>query len=267
MSEIRSYRFEIASLHRTRVVHILLPTDYHTRNERFPVLYMHDGHNLFFPERSYAGETWEIQNAIDHATGLGMLTPIVVGIETDEHRMDEYSPWKSHYPKGLEISTFPEEVFGGEGQMYMDWLVQTLKPWVDQQFLTNPNDTVIAGSSMGGLISLYALIQYADVFRGAGVFSPAFWFAWDEIESFTQERFPLGKHLYMDMGTAETSDNSNPDFANVYLRASRRIAEIVASKPDTKIHYVEEENAIHHESAWRRRFPHFLELMYSMNQH
>src|ERR1700746_1240521 len=159
--------FEIPGLNRERRARIFLPPGYESGRRRYPVLYMHDGQNLFDDATAYAGE-WgvdETLNALAKSRGLRL---IVVGIDNGgAERVHELNPWDN-----------PQ--FGrGEGEQYLAFMVRVLKPWVDQHYRTRPDrrHTAIMGSSMGGLISSYALSHYPEVFGGAGIFSPAYWLA------------------------------------------------------------------------------------------
>lgn len=159
--------FFIPQLNRKRRIWVYLPPDYATSAKRYPVMYMHDGQNLFDDETSSFGE-WQIDEALNKLFNQGDYGCIVIGVDNGEgKRLDEYSPWVN------------AEYGGGEGDEYMDFLTKTLKPYVDNTYRTLPQrqTTGILGSSMGGLISMYGLTDWQNVFSKAGVFSPAFWFA------------------------------------------------------------------------------------------
>jgi enterochelin esterase-like enzyme len=158
--------FKIPQLDRTRRIWVYLPKSYNaTKGKIYPVLYMHDGQNLFNEQTAPFGE-WGVDEALDSLQQQTGKECIVVGIDnSNEKRMNEYNP-------------FNNEKYGkGEGDLYVDFLVKTLKPYIDKNYRTQKDaaHTFIAGSSMGGLISLYALVKYPDVFGTAGIFSPAFW--------------------------------------------------------------------------------------------
>lgn len=159
--------FYIPQLARSRRIWTYLPPNYGANpNKRYPVLYMQDGQNLFDANSSYAGE-WEIDEAMNALAQGGDPGCIIVGIDNGgTHRVDEYSPWVN------------PAYGGGEGVDYVNFIVSTLKPYIDNNYFTlsDRNHTGIMGSSMGGLISMYAVIEHQDVFSKAGVFSPAFWF-------------------------------------------------------------------------------------------
>lgn len=155
-------------LNRDRKVWVYLPPDYAAASDkRYPVLYMHDGQNLFDAATSFAGE-WRVDESLNALHAVGDYGCIVVGIDNGgAHRLDEYSPWVN------------PAYGGGQGDAYVQFIVETLKPRVDSVYRTIPgrHATGIMGSSMGGLISMYALSERQDIFSRAGIFSPAFWFA------------------------------------------------------------------------------------------
>ncbi|HEX8358377.1 MAG TPA: alpha/beta hydrolase-fold protein [Segetibacter sp.] len=158
--EVIDENFYMPQLDRNRRIWVYRPTGYYQTVKRYPVIYMHDGQNLF-DEANAFGEEWGIDETLN--TVLGEC--IIVGIDNSEHRMREYN-FHDH-----------EEFGAGEGRKYTEFITQTLKPVIDLNFRTVPDrkHTHIAGSSMGGLISLYAALYYPETFGGAGVFSPSLW--------------------------------------------------------------------------------------------
>jgi len=154
---------------------LYLPPNYATSHKKFPVIYMHDGQNLFDDATSYIGE-WNIDETLNELfkkTGKGF---IVVGIENaGEHRMNEYTPFRN------------EKYGGGKGSLYIDFLMNDVKPFIDANFRTKKNakNTAIIGSSLGGLISFYGGLKYPKVFGKIGAFSTSFWFS-DEIYNFAE---------------------------------------------------------------------------------
>jgi predicted alpha/beta superfamily hydrolase len=159
--------FYIPQLDVYRRIIVCLPPDYHVSNRRYPVLYMQDGQNIFDASTSYAGE-WEVDETLNDLHAKGDPGIIVVAIDHGQQlRIEEYSPWMH------------EEHGGGKGIKYAAFLAQTLKPFIDSCYRTLPGRkfTGIMGSSLGGLISLYAGIEYSNVFGKIGVFSPSYWFS------------------------------------------------------------------------------------------
>ncbi len=180
-------------LERKRQLRLYLPPGYATSNKRYPVLYMHDGQNLFDNATAYAGE-WKVDETLDALAKEGRLELIVVGIDNGaEKRMTELNAWDN-----------PQ--FGpGENRAYTDFIVKTVKPMIDRRYRTLPDraNTAIMGSSMGGLASHYALVQYPEVFSKAGVFSPAYWTAQPSFAFVASKPTPKDARVFMLMGGKE----------------------------------------------------------------
>lgn len=180
-------------LERSRQLRLYLPPGYATSTKRYPVLYMHDGQNLFDTATAYAGE-WRVDETLDALAKEGKLELIVVGIDNGgDKRMTELNAWDN-----------PQ--FGpGENRAYTDFLVNTVKPLIDRQYRTLPDraNTAIMGSSMGGLASHYALVQYPEVFGKAGVFSPAYWTAQPSFGFVAGKPAPRDARVYLLMGEKE----------------------------------------------------------------
>lgn len=216
---------------------VSLPTHYSSQNCRYPVIYMHDGQNLFDPAMSFSG-SWNVDVAMAELS-LGGVEAIVVGVPNMGHeRIAEYSP-------------FEQTQFGeGRGDLYLDFLINTVKPLIDERYLTLPDreHTGIAGSSLGGLISLYAFFRHPRVFGFAGVLSPSLWLGDGAIFSFIERApFSPGK-LYLDVGDREGARH----VANAL--EMRDLLEAKGYRPGRDLLWVEEEMGHHHEAAWARRF-------------
>lgn len=155
----------LAGLNRPRTIRIYTPPGYAQSNEAYPVLYMHDGQNLFEDSTSFAGK-WGIDETLDALSQSKGLNLIVVGIDNGgENRIHELTAWDHpRYGKA-------------EGEQYMEFLVNDVKPFIDKNYRTKADreHTAIMGSSLGGLISHYAIYAYPDVFSKAGIFSPSYW--------------------------------------------------------------------------------------------
>ncbi len=148
----------------TRTARVYLPKTYGGAR-RFPVLYMFDGQTAFFDETAPYGDSWRMGETLDRL-GAGL---IVAAVDCDKKdRLTEYSPFAFQSPYGSSA---------GKGEVYLGWLVRVFKPLVDARYLTLParEHTYLAGSSMGGLMTLYALCRYPDVFRGGAALSPSLW--------------------------------------------------------------------------------------------
>lgn len=183
----------IPQLKRKRRIWVYLPSDYESSKEKYPVIYMQDGQNLFDDATAFAGE-WAVDNTMNKLAVVQKLKIIVVGIDNGaKHRMDEYSPWKN-------------KIYGGgKGEAYIKFIAETLKPKIDSAFRTKtqPKHTAIMGSSMGGLISYYGAMKYPKVFGKVGVFSPSFWFS-DKVIDFTKKHSKKANiKAYFLMGSEE----------------------------------------------------------------
>jgi alpha-glucosidase len=201
--------FNIPQLNSKRKIWVYLPRDYENNNKRYPVLYMHDGQNLFDEYTGNFGE-WGVDEALDSLIKTGAPACIVVGINNGPNRINEYNPYNT-------------DRFGkGEGDNYLQFIVNNLKPYIDKHYktLSQKENTIIAGSSMGGLISYYAVAKYPSVFGKAGVFSPSFWIA-PQMDSLTQAVAPSlsGKYFFY-MGGKE-SEEAIPDMFNINTHRNR----------------------------------------------
>lgn len=237
-----------------RDVVVYLPPSYAYSDRRYPVLYMHDGQNLFDNAASFAGE-WGVDEAMETLSAQSQLEGIVVGVPNlGEQRLNEYSPFVD------------AKLGGGRGAAYVAFLAETLKPLIDAHFRTRTERqaTGIMGSSMGGLISLYAFFERGDVFGFAGVMSPSLWFANGAIYNYVETAvFQPGK-IYLDAGTRELGGGSWPQVivqraqSRSYYASVRRMKRVLANKgyrPVRDLLHVEEKWANHNESAWARRMP------------
>jgi predicted alpha/beta superfamily hydrolase len=219
-----------------RDIYVYLPPSYAASQKCYPVLYMQDGQNLFDPSMAF-GEEWQVDEHMERLSRLG-LEAIVVGVpNAGSARLDEYSPWRD------------EKHGGGAGDRYLDVLTQTLKPFIDRHFRTQPSReyTGIAGSSMGGLLSLYAFFSRREVFGFVGAMSPAFWFAHRQIFATVTEAPFVDGHIYLDVGTGEGEQT----VADV-----QQMHDLLLTKgyrPGESMMYVEDDDADHSESAWARR--------------
>lgn len=195
---IMDYAFEMPQLNRTRKIWVYLPPKYETSGMDYPVIYMHDGQNLFDAYTSFVGE-WEVDETFNSMYNRGFDVPIVVGIDHGgDLRTDELTPYV--HP----------EWGGGEGDEYMAFIVETLKPYVDANYRTLPDraNTCLFGASLGGLISVYGAMKYQDVFSKVGSFSPAYWINYDSLWAFIDSTgFEQNIRFYQNIGSLEGSFN------------------------------------------------------------
>ncbi len=222
-----------------RDVLVALPPSYGQGEARYPVVYMQDGQNLFDSATSYAGD-WQLRETLA-AHAAGGIEAIVVGIPNmGEERKDEYAPFAD------------ARHGGGRGEAYMRFLLRTLKPLIDREFRTRPGspDTSIAGSSLGGLLSLYAFLSRPDAFGAVAALSPSLWFARGAIFRWARGRRigGGGGRVYLDAGGREPART---------VRDARRMRDLLASNgyvPGATLAYLEDPDGGHDEPSWARRF-------------
>lgn len=234
--------FLIPQLNRTRRIWVYLPDGYGTSTKRYPVLYMHDGQNVFDDATSFAGE-WGADECLDTMKQKCIIVAIDNG---GNKRLNEYCPYDFSLT-GI-AANYPSNK--GEGNEYVDFIVKTLKPFIDKKYrtFTDKNHTFICGSSMGGLISMYAVLKYPDVFGGAGVFSPAFWVAPKIFDDIKTKGEKVNSKIYFYCGSQE-SEHMEPDMMRVYDEMKK------VSK--SKLKTVVNPEGKHNEPTWRKEFPKF----------
>ena len=242
---IISESFLMPQLNRERRVWIYLPPDYEVSNQSYPVLYMHDGQNIFDKITSYSGE-WQVDETLDKLYDDKNLKLIVVGIDNGgDKRLNEYSPY-DHPKYGV-----------GEGDAYLEFITKTLKPHIDSKYRTlkNTDNTGIMGSSMGGLISQYAGLKYPDVFGKVGVFSPAFWYA-PKIDEFAKNsELSKNQKLYILAGGKE-GENTEFEQISQTVQDMNRMVDILKNKgfPSEKIISKVVPEGKHNEAFWQSEF-------------
>jgi predicted alpha/beta superfamily hydrolase len=222
------------------------------------VLYMQDGQNLFDPKTASYGVSWEVPIALKTLEEKSNQSLLVVGIDSEAaDRWDEYAPVvNGAFAKTVRYS--PREFVGGRADRYIAFLVWTLKPYIDEHYRTKNDESYLAGSSMGGIVSLAGGAMHPSIFRKIGVFSPAYWFHQEAIEQWLEKYRNVALSIYQDIGTNETSNPAIADFPSRYLDGARRVAALLRSFPKCNLTYLEFEDAIHNERDWAKRLPAFL---------
>lgn len=237
-----------------RRLYVYLPEAAFTEPERrFPVLYMFDGHNVFYDEDATYGKSWGLGEYLDRTD-----TPLIVAaVECNHHpdhgRIVEYSPF--------DFTARPYGTVKGKGKQTMDWFVNELKPQIDRYYPTLPDreHTFIAGSSMGGLMSLYALAAYNQVFSRAAALSPSLEFNGAKLRELLQDA-PIAPDsvLYMDYGEREWDwdRGCSARFGATVSRLLRRGVRVTARViPEGE----------HCEASWERQIPFFIPtLLYGL---
>ena len=250
-------------LDNTRDILVWLPPDYETSTRRYPVFYMHDAQNLFDANTGYAGE-WQVDETMTMLAREGLAALVVALPNMREQRTTEYSPYR------VEMGDWRAE---GTGDAYVRFLVDTVKPAVDRALRTRSeaDSTGVAGSSMGGLISLYAAVTHPEIFGLCGAFSVAYWFGEHALAAQIRasERYP--GRVYLDVGTREGetlgrwSGLSGTEADAAYVRGVRELRDTLTATGCGALMYVEDEGAAHRESAWAARFPEAMRFLLATN--
>jgi predicted alpha/beta superfamily hydrolase len=230
--------FYSPELDNARDILVHLPPSYHESDRRYPVIYMHDGQNLFDSGTSYSGADWRVDETMQMLAGEG-LEAIIVGINNmGSERVAEYNP-------------FPQ-VWDGRGELYLRFLVETVKPKIDADFRTLPDraHTGTMGSSMGGLISLYSYFHAPQTFGFVGVMSPSLWVGHGAIYTDVESMPFTPGRIYLDNGSREPS--------------ARRMNALLLMKGYRKgddLRFYTELDGEHSERDWARRLPDALRFL------
>jgi predicted alpha/beta superfamily hydrolase len=250
LDHIRGFHSNI--LGNDRDITIYLPPGYNDRDDvRYPVLYMHDGQNLFEAERAFIpGQHWRLGEAADEAIASRTARPmIIVGIDnTGASRIDEYTPTND-----------PARHGGGKAKDYGRMIIEELKPIIDAKYRTLPNapNTALGGSSLGGLATLYLGLTHPGVFGHLAVMSPSVWWhnrdILSDVESFASPERP---RIWLDMGGREGVEGLND------ARSLRDLLRRKGWRDGADFNYFEDRRADHSERAWAKRAPAVLEFLF-----
>lgn len=248
-------RFRSSVLGNERRLLVWLPPGYDPRASRlYPVLYMQDGQNLFDTRTGFGGMEWNVDETANRLIRARRIRPlIIVGIENTSSRIDEYTP-----------SADPEYGGGGGGE-YAQFLLDEVKPFIDRTYRTDarPEGTGVAGSSLGGLISLYLCKTRPDAFSRCAAMSPSLW--WDDRRLLREcaeddDAWMSGKRFWIDVGTAEGGSSQ------VHVQNARDLAGVFAEaglRSGRDYTYYEDRGAGHNERAWSARFERVLRFLYA----
>lgn len=233
----------------SRRVYLYLPDSYEKEPEkRYPVMYMFDGHNVFFDDHATYGKSWGMKKYMDEA----QKQLIIVAVECNHEgncRLQEYSP------VNFENATLGK--IKGRGRVYMNWLVRELKPCIDENYRTLPDrmNTIICGSSMGGLMALYGAAVYNHVFQRAACLSPSLWVSpGGVLEMVARANIRNDTCIYIDYGSLEIFNhaaNAEALISTSHLLLTKRV--------DLTLRIVPGGN--HSEASWERQIPIFMDCL------
>ena len=217
---------------------------------RFPVLYMFDGHNVFFDEDATYGKSWGMQEYAEDSELPLIIAAVECTHDPNNGRLSEYSPF-----------TFSEEGFGrikGRGRQTMEWMINTFKPMIDENYPTLPDreHSFIAGSSMGGLMSLYAVTKYNHIFSRAAALSPSVWPPGGRLDRMLREaEIAPGTVVYMDYGENELNNHAD------MLHRFSRVASILMER-GVLLNCRIVPGGDHCEASWERQIPFFMDTLF-----
>lgn len=240
--------FPAPALGGPRRVWVYLPPGYARSTARYPVLYVQDGQNVFDAATSFSGE-WGADEALDSIAAAGGPAAIVVAVDHGgAARVAEYTPWRSADPR---------LAGSGRGNAYVRFLAGTLKPYVDAHFRTRPGpaDTRVLGSSLGGLVSLYAALRYPATFGGAGVFSPSVWTARDSTVALARGAGRAARRAGVPAPRVYLVSGTDEGTAGSVGRDQGRVAAALRAGGTTRVAARVVPGGRHEEAFWRREFP------------
>ena len=233
----------------TRRVYLYLPDLYDEEpDRRFPVMYMFDGHNVFFDSDATYGKSW----GMNRYMSMTRTPLIIVAVECNHNgscRLEEYSP--------MDFEDFDLGRIKGRGRVYMDWLIDTLKPEIDRRYRTLPQreNTIIAGSSMGGLMSLFGAMEYNHVFQRAACLSPSLWVNPSKVlEMVARADIKNDTCIYMDYGSEEIFNHHSTAealIATSQLLLTKRVNLAFRIVP----------GGTHSEASWEQQIPIFMDCL------
>lgn len=249
---IKKFDVNITPFKLKRTIHLYLPDDYEESQEHYPVIYMYDGHNLFFDSDATYGKSWGMKDFLDYYDKKF----IVVGMECNHEgneRLNEYCPY-----------TLPLSRLGdieGKGKIYMQWVVDELKPYIDQHYRTMPfrECTMIAGSSMGGLMSIYTVVKHNDIFSKAACLSSAIGICMNELrDEILKSSLNPDTKVYIDFG----SDEARNKTALTYSTANNLEISHLLNQKDVKTYPFIVINGKHNEATWEKQIPIFMNYLW-----
>ena len=262
--EMKTHELKVPHTGKLRRVRVLLPKNYETDTDRrYPVVYFHDGQNVFYSKEAYVGHSWKVIPAIKRNPDISRM--IVVAIDNDGmQRMNEYSAWK------YKESNIPGMQFGGKGIEYGEFVMDVVKPFIDKEYrtLADREHTAMIGSSLGGNITQFLGLEYQDQIGCLGVFSSANWLHQEAFNRYIERKnlYP-DQRIYIYVGTEEADDTDKTLMAGnikqAYIDSSLRYYHDVIQQGVAleNIAIRIQSGAIHHEEAWAENLPECLRFL------
>lgn len=233
-----------------RLAYIYLPDSYeYDAGTSYPVLYMFDGHNVFFDSDATFGKCWGLKEYMDSTKTQLIIVAVECNHSPNNGRLEEYSPFNFTDANCGKIT--------GRGKLTMDWMVQSLKPYIDKHYRTLPDreHTFIAGSSMGGLMSLYAVLQYNQYFSRAAALSPSLWTAPDKVNLLIRQcKLNRNTIIYMDYGSKELSNHQGMEKMFISFTSQLLDRQIMLESRIVP-------GGTHSEASWEKQIPFFMNTL------
>jgi predicted alpha/beta superfamily hydrolase len=256
--DLRLHEFSSRTFRNRRFLRVWLPPGYDdaaNAGQRYPILYLNDGQNLFEPSTSFTGVDWQVDETADRLIREGVVPPMIVaGIDNaGKDRIREYMPYRSMQPMIMRV----------QGSRYPQFLIKEVMPFMAQHYrvATGPENTGLGGSSLGALIALYTAIARPEVFGRLLLESPSLWASNRQLIKVSRPVRFWPERIFLAIGTAEAGqkdrDRSAVDDVREMAAIFRR-----ARLDDQRLAVTIEEGATHHESAWARRFPAALSFLF-----
>lgn len=263
--KLETHFLTVPYTNKKRRVRILLPKDYAADEAtNYPVIYFHDGQNVFHSREAFSGHSWKTIPTIKRNKDLPKM--ILVGIDNDgENRMHEYAPWV------ITESPLPNDIrLGGKGYEYGDFVMNIVKPFIDKNYRTKPdkNHTAMIGSSLGGTITSFMGVEYKDQIGRIGIFSLANWITKTAFNKYLSENeLDPEQRVYIQVGTQEGDDTDRKlmygNMKQAYIDCSVNYAKNLITKgiPIENIDLNIFADEKHTEEAWARHLPEALRFL------
>ena len=249
---IQKFDVMITPFQLKRTIHLYLPNNYENSDENYPVVYMYDGHNLFDDNDATYGKSWGLKDFLDTYD----KPLIVVGMECNhegQERLNEYCPYVVNHSYFGDIQ--------GVGDQYMQWVVDELKPMIDANYRTIPflECTMIAGSSMGGLMALYSIVYYNDIFSKAACLSSAIGFCFEQLcQEIQNVSLNSDTRVYMDWGSEESRNKKALAYTTMRNLEIAHLIEKQGAQTYPRLIM----NGKHNEETWEKQIPIFMDYLW-----
>ncbi|OZM56963.1 esterase [Lottiidibacillus patelloidae] len=253
---IEVFPVKITAFNLERTIRVHLPEDYQKFDKTYPVLYMHDGQNLFSNEdaATKSGQSLELKKYLEEHP----LDVIIVGIDSTEERANELCPWENGaFSRDVFGRT---ETYGGKGKDYVDFIVNELKPVIDEKYRTIVDRTFMVGISLGGLISVYAACTYPNIFTRIAGISTAFYANQEKMEELVSSvNLANVERFYLDCGTTEAGEDAV--ISENFLQSNEKVVNLLMEKEVKNFRFEVITGAKHHYDDFKKRIPDVLQYL------